>query len=252
MNIQYNEVTWYSKLAAGILFIILLPALSFYIGKEYGEVKALVDSPAYVSKEPQKITIVSAPARVSTENVKYFQATTPLSNAAGNYSNIVGYFAHGNFFFYVPQWIPDHWKITDLPNGGMQFSLKENIPERDFSDILISLSTSTENLNAETLFSGDTSNRDKALCISDTRCEVRESDSSIILSEILLSRVGETRIYHITEETPDGMIKDRFYIDGKKLTAIITFSASKETYNLYENAIRDFVQGIGKGEGAQG
>lgn len=37
--IKFNEVTWYSKLAAVILFIILLPILTFYIGMQYQQVK---------------------------------------------------------------------------------------------------------------------------------------------------------------------------------------------------------------------
>jgi len=35
MRIKFNEVTWYSKLAAVVLFIFIIPALTFYIGKEY-------------------------------------------------------------------------------------------------------------------------------------------------------------------------------------------------------------------------
>lgn len=33
--IKFNEVTWYSKLAALIFFIVVLPALTFYIGVQY-------------------------------------------------------------------------------------------------------------------------------------------------------------------------------------------------------------------------
>ena len=39
--IVFNEVTWYSKLAAVILFIILIPMLTFYIGTQYQAVKDL-------------------------------------------------------------------------------------------------------------------------------------------------------------------------------------------------------------------
>lgn len=37
--IKFNEVTWYSKIAAVILFIILIPMLTFYIGMQYQMVK---------------------------------------------------------------------------------------------------------------------------------------------------------------------------------------------------------------------
>jgi hypothetical protein len=33
--IKFNEVTWYSKLAAIIFFLGALPALTFYIGMQY-------------------------------------------------------------------------------------------------------------------------------------------------------------------------------------------------------------------------
>ena len=40
MKIEFNKVTWYSKLAALILFLIIVPALCFYIGEQYGLVQA--------------------------------------------------------------------------------------------------------------------------------------------------------------------------------------------------------------------
>ncbi len=39
--IEWNKVTWYSKLAAIIFFIGILPVLTFYIGTQYQEVKDL-------------------------------------------------------------------------------------------------------------------------------------------------------------------------------------------------------------------
>ncbi len=44
MYIEFNKVTWYSKLGALILFIIIIPALTFYIGRKYEEVKILNNS----------------------------------------------------------------------------------------------------------------------------------------------------------------------------------------------------------------
>ncbi|MCC2630830.1 MAG: nitrite reductase, partial [Candidatus Paceibacter sp.] len=37
MNIEFNKVTWYSKLAAVILFIFVIPWWTFYIGMRYQE-----------------------------------------------------------------------------------------------------------------------------------------------------------------------------------------------------------------------
>lgn len=38
---KWNEVTWYSKLGALILFLVVVPILCFYIGEKYEEVKSL-------------------------------------------------------------------------------------------------------------------------------------------------------------------------------------------------------------------
>jgi len=40
MEIQWNEVTWYSKLAAILFFVGVLPVLTFFMGMEYREVQA--------------------------------------------------------------------------------------------------------------------------------------------------------------------------------------------------------------------
>ena len=52
-GIKWNEVTWYSKLGAIILFIFVVPALAFYIGMQYQAVldlEAVV--PTYVNPTP--------------------------------------------------------------------------------------------------------------------------------------------------------------------------------------------------------
>lgn len=41
MQIQWNKVTWYSKLAAIIVFILIVPLLTFYIGMRYQEVQLI-------------------------------------------------------------------------------------------------------------------------------------------------------------------------------------------------------------------
>ena len=41
-NIQWNKVTWYSKLIAGIVFVAL-PFIGFYYGAQYGKVIGTVD-----------------------------------------------------------------------------------------------------------------------------------------------------------------------------------------------------------------
>ncbi len=44
MSIQFNKVTWYSKLAALFVFFIILPAVSFYLGNYYQETKILINN----------------------------------------------------------------------------------------------------------------------------------------------------------------------------------------------------------------
>lgn len=47
MALAMNEATWYSKLAAIILFLLVLPILTFYIGRVYERtVNELDRSPA--------------------------------------------------------------------------------------------------------------------------------------------------------------------------------------------------------------
>ena len=42
-NIEYNRVTWYSKLLAIIVFLLIIPAVSFYLGRKYQETVSTVN-----------------------------------------------------------------------------------------------------------------------------------------------------------------------------------------------------------------
>ena len=44
MAIKFNEVTWYSKLAAILVFLLVLPILTFYIGTQYQKTADVVDA----------------------------------------------------------------------------------------------------------------------------------------------------------------------------------------------------------------
>jgi hypothetical protein len=37
-GLKWNEITWYSKLGAIVLFLAIVPVLSFYIGTVYQQV----------------------------------------------------------------------------------------------------------------------------------------------------------------------------------------------------------------------
>lgn len=54
---KFNEVTWYSKLAALIFFLVVFPALTFYMGARYQEVKMLT--------EVREVSVVEEPVRIT-------------------------------------------------------------------------------------------------------------------------------------------------------------------------------------------
>lgn len=71
MNIQWNTVTWYSKLLAVILFIIILPTWTFYLGMRYEEItlapKLLsVQTISYVPIRKEQIDIKTATTTATT------------------------------------------------------------------------------------------------------------------------------------------------------------------------------------------
>ncbi len=39
MSIELNKVTWYSRLAAVILFVIIIPTIAFYFGYKYRQIE---------------------------------------------------------------------------------------------------------------------------------------------------------------------------------------------------------------------
>lgn len=64
MKVEWNKVTWYSKFGAVLLFLIVLPALAFYIGTQYEQVVSITSSvsnavPAEDSSLKQKLIKLS-------------------------------------------------------------------------------------------------------------------------------------------------------------------------------------------------
>ncbi len=49
MKIEFNKVTWYSKLGAILLFLLVVPILTFYIGRQYEALREAYAAPAAVS-----------------------------------------------------------------------------------------------------------------------------------------------------------------------------------------------------------
>lgn len=44
MTIKWNEYTWYSKLAAALFFILVLPTWTFYLGRQYEKTQAVLNN----------------------------------------------------------------------------------------------------------------------------------------------------------------------------------------------------------------
>ncbi len=64
MPIQFNKVTWYSKLGAVILFLVVVPILSFVIGKQYAETypyASIGKAPAYTIKQVKDVDLKQNP-----------------------------------------------------------------------------------------------------------------------------------------------------------------------------------------------
>src|SRR5690349_18913841 len=72
MKIEFNRVTWYSKLCAIILFLLLVPILCFYIGEKYGLLLANEQSPIVLTRVVYKNAV--DPASVSKTTHTYSNA----------------------------------------------------------------------------------------------------------------------------------------------------------------------------------
>ena len=61
--IQWNKVTWYSKLLAAILFILVLPAWMFYLGVQWGSVHEIQSGLTASSNNTQTLGFKSSSYR---------------------------------------------------------------------------------------------------------------------------------------------------------------------------------------------
>ncbi len=70
--IKFNEVTWYSKLAAVIFFIGVLPVITFCIGVQYENVKRLSEEPVrtYSTMSKGDNSVKTLPNSFFTDGIK--------------------------------------------------------------------------------------------------------------------------------------------------------------------------------------
>ncbi len=187
---------------------------------------------------PPTTTVNSPNQNINTNPYSYLFEEKKDANT----SNIVGYFAYGAFIWYVPNWLVSNWDMKPFRSEGMIFSpkIRENYDE--FSDIIFSVSTSTESNNAENVY----------LTIFNSIPK-----DEIIINEILLSKgnsdgiiniqmENNTRIYHITAYTRDFKhISDLYFMDGNGKTLDLRFEARTDVFDYFSYKIRDMVEGIG-------
>ena len=99
--IKFNQVTWYSKLAAIIFFIGVLPALAFYIGSKYQEAK-------YADKTFPDVVTTNVKTESHYENSKLATYTDQT---------------YGWSFQY-----PSDWTIDKMPDGSVTVSSMATVP----------------------------------------------------------------------------------------------------------------------------
>ncbi len=78
MNIKWNEYTWYSKLAAIIFFIAILPTVSFYIGMKYEQTIFSLSILPITTTD----TLIGSPSKQSNDDI------APQINLDNNTPNI--------------------------------------------------------------------------------------------------------------------------------------------------------------------
>lgn len=71
MNLRWNEVTWYSRLGAILLFLVVVPIISFVVGERYQEVQNL---------QAPTSAAVSGPKTAHSFSISY--ATSTLSRTS--------------------------------------------------------------------------------------------------------------------------------------------------------------------------
>ncbi len=203
------------------LIIVLSAACLYFIN--VGDNSTVAYQAEYVAKSDD-ITVINLQPTYSVGDIVF---------DSGDVKNgVVGYFAGGAFVTTLPDWMVNNWisKTDDVP-GTTVFSPRTTDETRDFSDIVVYTTATSETANAEYFFE-----RDKI---------------AANVAEVLLGRNGDFRIYHIETEVA-GRVFSRYYIDGNGMTGIFTFDASSKNYYKYSVKIKEFINGLGVNEKVRG
>lgn len=129
MNIQWNKVTWYSKLLAAIFFIFALPVITFYVGREYEETKKQLEEYEVLEAQIGQDTISPLTDKEGAASVTSAIPTSGLyAKAMQEGKTYVGYIAiedslgriitttktrnDGHFFLLLP---PGSYTVSIIP-----------------------------------------------------------------------------------------------------------------------------------------
>ena len=192
----------------------------------------------YVVSEAQKKTVDS------TNNSQLKSYAYLFQHKENPYiGNTVGYFAHGAFLWYVPDWLPDNWhEVSRDDSGSMTWAPNVREDPYVFSNIEFYVATSTETFNAAYLYDKDQSTSMGSYQVSFKEVLMNKTSGGTLVLPIETS----TRIYHVMGTNFDGsQTSDTYYLDGGNKTLRILFTADTDIISQFENNIRDMVERIG-------
>lgn len=237
MNIEWNKVTWYSKLAAIVIFIGIFPALTFYIGKQYGEVGILSNEPVYNSPDISHVNLNADSSPRVTETTSEQTDENPFIARGQHEDHSVERF---DFSLEIPDWMNENWiwgRFYYL-NDTWEITPKKLIPGFP-NGIYFYAENIAEEYNAETIYTYRQTP------------EVIKAYGKPVLTEIFLNNDQNIRIYHLEYENGD-TITDDYYMDGENKTIKVEVTINKENYATYSTEFRKFLQGFQKREYPQG
>ncbi len=250
-----------------VCVLLVIVIVVFFINLGYFSDKKIIENSLPVVSQASSTETVVETVPVNTARPKPYPDVFMERESVKHYSNIVGYLFGGAFIISLPDWFGDNWG-SDNSNSFTQmvFFPKVEVKDRDFSDIVFLVATTTETFNAATLYESDkngygnksftaqrSANNKDIVFTFDQNIENSKTTEkqNIIIAEVFFNTSEDTRIYHISTKTYS-KINDMFYIDGLNKTAVITFSADEGSYGNYAAKIREFVQGLGSGALPQG
>lgn len=98
--VVWNKVTWYSKLLAVLVLLVLFPALTFYIGMRYEEVQLLTMSDTRYTINNQAVDEAAFQALKSTLTLDTAKQISGEDAHGGGFTSIPAHDAGGKWYLY--------------------------------------------------------------------------------------------------------------------------------------------------------